>query len=264
VIEAARYAVLGGGKRLRPILAIAACDVCGGQRSSVLEPAAALELVHTYSLIHDDLPAMDDDDLRRGRPTVHCVYGEAEAILAGDALQALAFEVLASRPEGDQAAALRAEAGRVVSQAVGLDGMVGGQMADLEAENEPVEEPRLRWIHQHKTAALLAASTELGAIHAGASSEDRLALHEYGKTLGLAFQIADDLLDCVSTAEQLGKTPGKDREAGKATYPALFGMDRSKERAERLVDQALAVLERRGLLSPPLEALARFSVSRTR
>jgi len=264
VLEAMCYAVTAGGKRLRPIVALAACEACGGAVSDVLEPAAAVELIHTYSLIHDDLPAMDDDDLRRGRPTVHRAFGEAEAILAGDALQALAFEVLATRPAGVDRSHRRNEAVRVLAVGAGVAGMVGGQMADLEAERAPVDAAGLEWIHRRKTGALLAASAELGAIHAGATETDRSSLADYGRALGLAFQIADDILDCTASAEDLGKTPGKDREAGKATYPALYGLDASRERAERLVDAALTALRPNGLLSEPLAALARFAVRRDR
>jgi geranylgeranyl diphosphate synthase type II len=263
VVDAMRYAVTAGGKRLRPILAIAACEACGGRLEDILEPAAAVELIHTYSLIHDDLPAMDDDDLRRGRPTVHRAFGEAEAILAGDALQALAFEVLSTRPSASDPS-LRIEAVRTLARAAGVEGMVGGQMADLEAERAPVGADGLEWIHRRKTGALLAASAELGAIHAGASRSDRAALAAYGHALGLAFQIADDVLDCTSTAEDLGKTPGKDREAGKATYPAMYGLEASRERAARLVDQAMDALRPNGLLSEPLAALVKFAVTRDR
>lgn len=264
VLEAMRYAVTAGGKRLRPILAMAACEACDGAIEDVIEPAAAVELIHTYSLIHDDLPAMDDDDLRRGRPTVHRAFGEAEAILAGDALQALAFEILATRPLGADRSSRRNEAVRILADGAGVAGMVGGQMADLEAERSPVDADGLEWIHRRKTGALLAASAELGAIHAGATDADRSALAEYGRTLGLAFQIADDILDCTATAQDLGKTPGKDLEAGKATYPALYGLAASRERAEILIDEALNVLRENGLLSEPLAALARFAVNRDR
>ena len=264
VLQAMRYAVTAGGKRLRPILSMAACEACGGVVDDVLEPAVAVELIHTYSLIHDDLPAMDDDDLRRGRPTVHRAFGEAEAILAGDALQALAFEILATRPIGEDRAQRRNESVRVLAAGAGVAGMVGGQMADLEAERSPVDADGLEWIHRRKTGALLAASAELGAIHAGASVANRAALEGYGRALGLAFQIADDILDCTATAEDLGKTPGKDLEAGKATYPALYGLDASRERAEILIDEALNVLRENGLLSEPLAALARFAVNRDR
>ena len=264
VAGAMRYAVTGGGKRLRPILALAACEAAGGTPADMLEPAAALELIHTYSLIHDDLPAMDDDDLRRGRPTVHRAYGEADAILAGDALQALAFEILAAWPAGDALAGRRAEAVLLVARAAGISGMVGGQSADLAAERDEVDAARLEWIHRRKTGALLSASAELGAIHAAAAPDARAALAAYGWGLGLAFQIADDILDCTSSADALGKTPGKDQVAGKATYPALFGIDESRRRAERIVEAALDTLRAHDLLHPPLAELARFAVRRDR
>jgi len=262
--EAMRYAVMAGGKRLRPIIAIAACEAAGGEIGDALEPAAALELIHTYSLIHDDLPAMDDDDLRRGRPTTHRAYGEAEAILAGDALLTLAFEILGSLPQGPHLEQRRADSVVVAARRAGAAGMVGGQMADLAAEGEAVNSDQLRWIHRHKTGALLAASAEIGAIHAGAGGQIRTAFAGFGEALGLAFQIADDILDCTSTAEQLGKTPGKDVKAGKATYPALIGMQASRQRAADLVAEATAQLQPHGLLSDALEALADYAVAGAR
>ena len=260
--EAMRYSVFAGGKRIRPVLVLESCRACGGADGDALPAACAVELIHTYSLIHDDLPAMDDDDLRRGRPTVHRAFGEAEAILAGDALHTLAFEVVAGRPSGERYAARRIDAVQVLATSAGVAGMVGGQMADLEAERAPVDAAGLEWIHRHKTGALLAASTEIGAILAGADKTARSAMARYGATLGLAFQIADDILDCTATAEDLGKTPGKDEIAGKATYPSLFGLDASRKRADALVDEALGALRPHRLLSPPLESLARFAVHR--
>jgi geranylgeranyl diphosphate synthase type II len=262
VIAAMRYAVTAGGKRLRPAIALAACEACGGNAEAVIEPAAALELIHTYSLVHDDLPSMDDDDLRRGRPTVHRAFGEAEAILAGDALHSLAFEILATRPAGDASAVRRLDAVAVVAAAVGVDGMVGGQMADLVAERSRPDAETLDWIHGRKTAALLSASAEIGAIHAGADAATRTALARYGTGLGLAFQIADDVLDCTATAEQLGKTPGKDASSGKATYPALFGIEGSRRRAEQWAQRAVDALHAVALRSPELEALAWFAARR--
>jgi geranylgeranyl diphosphate synthase type II len=264
LLEAMRYAVMAGGKRLRPILAIASCEAAGGSCSEVIEPAAAVELIHTYSLIHDDLPAMDDDDLRRGSPTTHRAFGEAEAILAGDALLTLAFEIMGKLPHGEHLAARRADTVTVAALHAGAAGMVGGQMADLEAEGGAVESEALRWIHLHKTGSLLAASAEIGAIHAGAGERSRSALSRFGELIGLAFQIADDILDCTSTAEELGKTPGKDVKAGKATYPALFGMQASRNRAAELVDEASELLRSLRLLSEPLERLANYAVVRTR
>ena len=263
VAKAMRYAVLGGGKRLRPILSMAACASCGGVEEYALEPSTALEMLHTYSLIHDDLPAMDDDDLRRGRPTLHRAYDEATAVLAGDALHTLAFEILGGLPRGSGFALRRADAVTVLARASGIAGMVGGQVADLEAESRPVDEEGLRWIHRHKTGALFAASAEIGAIHAGAGQDVRRAMALYGGRLGEAFQVADDILDRTSTAEVLGKTPGKDLQAGKATYPALFGMEASAARARALTVEAVGALSQLGLLSEPLEELARFAVNRS-
>jgi geranylgeranyl diphosphate synthase type II len=264
VARAMRYAVLGGGKRLRPLLAIATCEACGGSIDAVLDPAAALEMLHTYSLVHDDLPSMDDDDLRRGRPTVHRAFGEAEAVLAGDALLTLAFEVLASAPPGGDLAGRRAEAVAMVARRAGVDGMVGGQMADLEAERADVDPSRLEWIHRHKTGALIAASVLVGAIHGGASETERRDLERYGLETGLAFQIADDVLDATSSPEILGKTPGKDLDAGKATYAAALGVDASRAEAARRVGIALLALESSGRATEPLRALARFAVERSR
>jgi geranylgeranyl diphosphate synthase type II len=260
--EAMRYAVFGGGKRLRPLLAIAACEALGGREDDVLTAAAALELVHTYSLVHDDLPAMDDDDLRRGRPTVHKAFGEAEAILAGDALLTLAFEVLATTPPAAPAPR-RAEAVAVVARRSGVAGMVGGQLADLEAERKPAALATLEWIHRHKTGALLQASAEVGAIHAGASPADRTALARFAGALGLAFQIADDILDRTASATALGKTPGKDERSGKATYPALIGIEASRREAERLVAAARAEIPASVRDRAILDALARYAVDRT-
>ena len=262
VAQAMRYAVLGGGKRLRPLLAIAACEACGGGVDDVLEASAALEMIHTYSLVHDDLPSMDDDDLRRGRATVHRAFGEAEAVLAGDALLSLAFEVLASLPPGDARAPRRAEAVAVVAREAGVAGMIGGQIADLEAEGTSPDRDGLEWIHAHKTGALISASVLVGAIHGGAAAGRRAHLARYGHELGLAFQIADDVLDATSSPEVLGKTPGKDLAAGKATYPALLGLEASREEAGRRVRLALEALERAGCSTEPLTGLARFAASR--
>ncbi len=261
--EAMRYAVLGEGKRLRPILVLAANEACGGNDETILEAASALELIHTYSLIHDDLPAMDDD-LRRGRPTVHRVFGEAQAILAGDALLTLAFELLGSRPAGTDNAARRAEVVVVAARRAGIGGMVGGQVADLEAELRTIGPDELRWIHRRKTGALFSASSEIGAIHAGVDGEHRAALAEYGEALGLAFQIVDDILDRTGTSQTLGKTPGKDLRSGKSTFPALFGLEESRRQAQAHVERALDSLRPLGLLSEMLELLAGFAVARVR
>jgi geranylgeranyl diphosphate synthase type II len=264
VIRAMRYAVLNGGKRIRSVLVVAACEACGGTADVALAPAAALEMIHTYSLVHDDLPSMDDDDLRRGRPTVHRAFGEAEAVLAGDALLTLAFELLAREPAGETNAAARAETILTVARAAGYAGMVGGQMADLEGERSAVDAERLQWIHRNKTGALMSASAETGALCAGATPGERLAMAEFGASVGLAFQIADDVLDQTATREELGKTPGKDRHAGKATYPALLGLEASRQLAREQVERALMALRDAGRSSPVLEHLARFAIDRQR
>ncbi len=262
VAEAMRYAVFGGGKRLRPLVAIAACEACGGNTKLAVTPAAALELIHTYSLVHDDLPAMDDDDLRRGRPTAHRAFGEAAAILAGDALLTLAFEVLATSPAGDAHAARRAEAVTVAARGAGLSGMVGGQIADLEGERKDLDLSAIEWIHQHKTGALLSASAELGAVLAGAARETREALARFGLALGLGFQVADDVLDMTATAEALGKTPGKDSKAGKATYPSRLGLDGARQAAARFSASARHALDGAGVERIILDQLADFAVAR--
>lgn len=237
--EAMRYSVFAGGKRLRPALALAACRAAGGEDEDVLPFACALELVHTYSLIHDDLPAMDDDDLRRGRPTSHKAFGEALAILAGDALHTLAFELVLDRTLDPQRARALAA---ILAHASGHEGMVGGQVDDLAAEGADVDLERLELIHRRKTGALLAASVRGGARAAGASPEALEGFERYGEALGLAFQIADDVLDATSTAEVLGKTPGKDAEDGKLTYVALEGVDAARARCDREIEKALAAL----------------------
>jgi farnesyl diphosphate synthase len=230
--DAMRYSTLAGGKRLRPALVLALHDVLGGgqaPREEVAEAAVALELVHTYSLIHDDLPCMDDDALRRGKPTCHVVHGEAMALLAGDALQTLGFEVLASRPRGAGFAARRADAVLVLARAIGADGMAGGQALDLAASGHGHADlrtaDRLKEIHEKKTGRLLSASCEVGAVLAGASPERREAAARYGDSLGVLFQIADDLLDVTATAAVLGKSVGKDEAQEKLTYVSVYGVD---------------------------------------
>ena len=259
--EAMRYAVLAPGKRLRPILVIAACEACGGDPQKVVEASTAVELVHAYSLVHDDLPAMDDDDLRRGRKTVHRVWDEATAILVGDAALSLAFEVLTRWPS-DATGDARADSVATLARDSGGAGMVGGQVGDILAEGRETDASGLEWIHRHKTGCLFAASVEIGAIHAGASAEARAAIRDYGHALGLAFQIADDLLDLSATAEQLGKTPGKDLATEKSTYPALLGVDGARRAAAEQVAEAAAALDRAGAAREPLHALARFAAER--
>jgi len=262
--RAMRYAVFGGGKRVRPLLALAACEAFSGEASTVLAPASALEMIHTYSLVHDDLPAMDDDDLRRGRPTTHRAFGEAEAILAGDALLTLAFEVLATHPAGDALAARRADAVAIVARASGHAGMVGGQIADLEAEGSPSTRESLVWIHRHKTGALFSAAAELGALHGGASAAERLAMARFGHALGLAFQVQDDVLDRTADAASLGKTPGKDERSGKATYPALLGLEAARAEAKRLAEAAAAEIPEGARVRDRLLDFTRSVVDRSR
>ncbi|MBE7492843.1 MAG: polyprenyl synthetase family protein [Planctomycetes bacterium] len=253
------YSLFAGGKRLRPLLVLAACESVGGQLESALPVAAALEMVHTYSLIHDDLPAMDDDDLRRGRPTCHKAFDEATAILAGDAMNTFALQaILDNVPDPARAVA----AARELAVAAGLEGMVGGQMADLESEGAAPDLARLRYIHEHKTGALITAAVVCGGIIGGAGSATLGRLRNYGRRIGLAFQVVDDILDETSTAEQLGKSPGKDRDAGKMTYPRVMGLDAARTHAAELVTAALAELT--GLARPDgLRAIAEYFVSRT-
>jgi geranylgeranyl diphosphate synthase, type II len=260
--KAMRYSVFAGGKRLRPVLVIAGAEAVGGRMDDVMPTACALELIHTYSLIHDDLPAMDNDDFRRGRPTSHKVFGEAMAILAGDGLLTHAFRLIADnwRPEMD-ARVLR-DVLVDVSDAAGTDGMVGGQVADLEAEGRRVSPHMLEYIHLHKTAALIRTSIRVGARLSGARDEQLRALTVAGGDLGLAFQIVDDILDVTGTTEQLGKTAGKDQAQQKATYPAIHGIEVSRAQASRLVGEALHALAPLGPPAEPLRALARFILER--
>lgn len=267
--EAVRYALESSGKRLRPILCAVAYRASlpdgGGTREEIYRLACALELVHTYSLVHDDLPAMDDDDLRRGRPTLHRVCGTGMAIVAGASLLPLAAQLL--EMEGERLGLSAAEQSAMAAElfaAAGLGGMVTGQFLDLEGESGGVDAGALEAIHRAKTGALLAASLRLGARAAGAPDRVRAALTEYGTCLGLAFQITDDVLDETGTSQALGKTAGKDRSAGKATYPTLYGVDGARRLAERWTERATAALEGAGVRSPALEALARYVVARQR
>jgi geranylgeranyl diphosphate synthase type II len=263
--EAMRYSLLAGGKRLRPILCLAACELAGGDSQQAMPTAVALEMIHTMSLIHDDLPAMDNDDLRRGRPTSHKVFGEANAILAGDALLTRAFEMVALRSPGVAAERLLAVVGEL-SLAAGAPGLVGGQVVDLESEGKQVSLETLEYIHVHKTGALLRACVLCGALIAGASEGLMAALRTYARGIGLAFQIIDDILDVTASSEVLGKTAGKDLSANKTTYPKLLGLEESRQRAEALVIEAKQALEPYGAhgKAAPLMALADFITSRDR
>ena len=259
--RAMRHSLFAGGKRIRPILSIAAAEAIGADGAGVERPACALELVHTYSLIHDDLPALDDDDYRRGRPTCHKVFGEAMAILAGDALLTLAFRVLSEL--ADVSSERRARMIAELAKAAGtVDGMIGGQVADLEAEGKEVEAGRLDYIHRSKTAALLRASVQVGAIYGGASQAHFEALSEYGTQVGLAFQIVDDILDVVGSTETLGKTAGKDARQRKATFPALYGLETSRERANGHLAKAVEALRPIGERSARLREIAECIVNR--
>jgi geranylgeranyl diphosphate synthase type II len=263
--EAMRYSLLAGGKRLRPILVMAAAEACGTKAASVLPTACAFEALHTYSLIHDDLPAMDDDDLRRGRPTLHKAYDEATAILAGDALLTLAFELVAHNaaiPSVGAAAAL--EASRVLALAGGAQGMVGGQQADLLGEGRKVSLAGLKAIHAGKTGALITAACEAGAVLAKAPAAKRKALRDYGRHIGLAFQVADDILNVVGEAGKMGKSTGSDQALGKATYPALVGLVRARKIAQNEWDLAVKALQPLGPSAEPLRQLARFVIERDR
>ncbi len=262
VRRAMAYSLFPGGKRLRPILAIAACRTLGGRVADVLPSGAAIEMIHTYSLIHDDLPALDNDDLRRGRATSHRVFGEAMAILAGDALLTHAFEIAASHPGGDRHAARKARAIRLLARAAGVTGMIGGQVMDLEAEGRSYTYGTLLRIHRGKTGALISAAAQIGGIMAGGRPDDLRALRVYGDHVGLAFQIIDDILDLVGSTDRLGKTIGKDARARKATFPALLGIDESRRRAGEAARRAERALARFGSRGRPLAGLARFIVDR--
>ena len=264
IYEAMRYSLLAGGKRLRPILCLATCDLAGGTVEMAMPTACALEMIHTMSLIHDDLPAMDNDDFRRGKPTNHKVYGDDIAILAGDGLLAYAFEYVATQTKNVTPENII----RVVAclgRTVGAAGLVGGQVLDLESEGKSdVTAETLSFIHTHKTGALLEASVVSGAILANAPESDIDRLSKYAQNIGLAFQIIDDILDITATDEQLGKTAGKDLEAQKATYPSLWGLNKSRLKARELVDNAIAQLSIYGAKAEPLRAVANYIVTRDR
>jgi len=263
VVQAMHYSLFVGGKRLRPILCLAAAEAVGGDAGEALPVAAALEMIHTYSLIHDDLPAMDDDDLRRGQPTCHKKFDEATAILAGDGLLTEAFRLLAdsaSRFEGREAMLL--ELIELLGKAAGYQGMVGGQMLDLMAERRKVTLKELETIHRHKTGALLTAAIRAGALVGGGNRHEVTALTGYGERFGLAFQVTDDLLDVEGTTEEIGKPAGSDAAHQKATYPALLGVEDSRRWAKRLVEEAVAVLAPLGEKAAPLRELAQYLLVR--
>jgi len=259
VIEAARYSLFAGGKRLRPILCLASAEVVGGDVEPVLPAACALEMIHTYSLIHDDLPAMDNDNFRRGVPTNHKVFGEAIAILAGDALLTEAFEYFALSGVSPHKVM---EVIRIAVKAAGYRGMIGGQVIDLECENRKVDLATVEYMHIHKTGALLSASLEIGATLCGGDQVQTRALKNYGHHIGLAFQITDDLLDVEGDPALMGKTPGSDAAKKKMTYPALLGIAHSKDAAREHVESSLEALAGFDIKAEPLRAIARYLLVR--
>jgi geranylgeranyl diphosphate synthase, type II len=262
IYEAMRYSLLAGGKRLRPILCLASCELIGGNPDLVMPMACAVEMIHTMSLIHDDLPAMDNDDYRRGKLTNHKVYGEDIAILAGDGLLAYAFEYVATHTQGVSADRLLTAIAHL-ARAAGANGLVGGQVVDLESEGNPeISIETLTYIHNHKTGALLKACVVCGAILAGATAAEIEKLAQFAHNIGLAFQIIDDILDITATQAELGKTAGKDVAAQKATYPKLWGLAESKRQADKLVAEAKAILAEFGDRALPLQALADYITDR--
>ena len=262
--RAVRYSLFAGGKRIRPVLVLAAGEAVSAPRAELVPLACAVEMIHTYSLIHDDLPAMDDDDLRRGKPTSHKVFGEAIAILAGDALLTRAFQLLASVPPGvdDALARRRLAATEVLAEACGTDGLIGGQVMDLESEGRAIDAPAVERLHRAKTGALLSACVRGGAILGGARPNELDALSRYAAAIGLAFQVVDDVLDATEDAESLGKTAGKDAAAHKATYVSVHGIERAKEMADGLLRDAIAAVAPLGPRGTLLQALARLIVER--
>jgi len=261
---AMRYSVFAGGKRLRPILVLCAGAACGGDIDELLPAACAVELMHTYSLIHDDLPAFDDDSLRRGKPTSHKVFGEPQAILAGDALQTLAFATLARAARQAAEPQLWTAAMAELAEAAGSTGMAGGQWFDVEAEGRTIDLTALETLHAAKTGALLTACVRIGAVLAGADTEALERLSAYGRAVGLVFQVVDDILDVEGSVEELGKVPGVDAARGKPTYPALLGLEEARATAEQLRHVALESIEPFGAAAHPLALIADFIVDRSR
>ncbi|MCP4850063.1 MAG: polyprenyl synthetase family protein [Verrucomicrobiaceae bacterium] len=258
--ESMRYSVFAGGKRLRPILCLAAAEACGASDTLAMPAACAVEFVHTYSLIHDDLPCMDDDDLRRGNPTNHKVYGEAVAVLTGDALLSLAFEIMGlSQPAGKHSPGDMIHELAVTS---GSKHLVGGQVMDIEGEGAALSGQELRYIHESKTAALLTCSLRLGAMAAGATPRKLASLSEFGQATGLAFQVIDDILDITQSSDKLGKSAGKDLAADKTTYPALHGLEKSRREAARLTANAIAALKPLGNKASRLHEIASYLLER--
>ena len=264
VHKSMRYSIFAGGKRVRPILMLAACEAVGGKIEQAMPAACAMEMIHTYSLIHDDLPAMDDDDFRRGNPTNHKVFGEAIAILAGDALLTEAFKLTSDpRFAAEVPPAARLAVIHEIATCAGSYGMVGGQVVDMESEGKPdMDLPTVQYIHTHKTGALIKASVVAGALLGCADEKQYQAIKRYGEAAGLAFQIADDILDIEGTTEEIGKDAGSDEARGKATYPAVMGLAAAKQEARSMMDEAMAALEIFGAEADPLREIARYIVER--
>jgi geranylgeranyl diphosphate synthase, type II len=262
--RAVRYSLFAGGKRIRPLLVLAAGEAVGGEREGVMPLACAVEMIHTYSLVHDDLPAMDDDDLRRGKPTSHKVFGEGIAILVGDALLTRAFHLMAAVPDrGDAEKARRhLAATAVLAEAAGTSGLIGGQVQDLESEGQGLDAAALERMHRAKTGALLGACVRGGALLGGGEGDDLKRLDQYASAIGLAFQVVDDVLDATGAAHELGKTAGKDARAGKATYVSVHGLEASRQMARRLLDEAVSALAPLGPRAWLLDALAHMIVER--
>ncbi|EQF26018.1 polyprenyl synthetase family protein [Clostridioides difficile CD160] len=262
VIEAMNYSLSAGGKRLRPILTLEACKIVGGNEEEAIPFAVAIEMIHTYSLIHDDLPALDNDDLRRGRPTNHKVYGEAMGILAGDALLNYAFEVMLSGSINKENPEKYLKAINEIAKGAGIYGMIGGQVVDVESENKQIEKEKLDYIHMNKTAAMMVGCMRAGAIIGGANSEQMEEITKYAKNIGLSFQIVDDILDIVGDEAKLGKKVGSDIENHKSTYPSLLGLDKSKEIAYNLIDEAKKSIEKLSDDVDFLKGLAEYIIDR--
>ncbi|HBG1696791.1 TPA: polyprenyl synthetase family protein [Clostridioides difficile] len=262
VIEAMNYSLSAGGKRLRPILTLEACKIVGGNEDEAIPFAIAIEMIHTYSLIHDDLPALDNDDLRRGRPTNHKVYGEAMGILAGDALLNYAFEVMLAGSINKENPEKYLKAINEIAKGAGIYGMIGGQVVDVESENKQIEKEKLDYIHMNKTAAMMVGCMRAGATIGGANSEQMEEITKYAKNIGLSFQIVDDILDIVGNEAKLGKKVGSDIENHKSTYPSLLGLDKSKEIAHNLIDEAKKSIEKLSDDVDFLKGLAEYIIDR--
>ena len=265
LVEAMKYSLMAGGKRIRPVLCLAACEAVGGDPQKALIAACALEMVHTYSLIHDDLPAMDDDELRRGKATCHIAYDEATAILAGDALLTLAFEVLSSVDSNDGNRADKwMQVIRLISGAAGYQGMIQGQVLDIASEGKTLDADELETMHRLKTGALIEASLACGALLGGANHRQRKLIDDYGRKIGLAFQVTDDLLNVEGNPELMGKAVGTDSERDKSTYPSVMGVEKTREFSKKLIQEALQALETFDKQADPLRAIATYIIERNR